>query len=67
MIKKVFKIARNKKIIILFFIAILSIVTIKLLTSGNQSNQTYIIGEEDNEGDEGNKNLDSITLNENLY
>ncbi|OOM66212.1 hypothetical protein CLOBI_08440 [Clostridium beijerinckii] len=64
MIKKVFKIARNNKIIILFFIAILSIVTIKLLTSGNQSNQTYIIGEEDNEGDEGNKNLDSITLNE---
>ncbi|SFB03865.1 hypothetical protein [Clostridium frigidicarnis] len=67
MIKKNLKIAKTKKIIILFFIIILSIITIKLVTSSDQSgksDKTYIISGDDNEEDSVNNTENIITLKE---
>lgn len=67
MIKKFFEIIKNKKIIILFFILILSVITIKLVTSSDRSDKsdkTYVISGDDNEDDSVNNTKNTITLKE---
>lgn len=64
MIKKNFKITKNKKIIILFLVIILSAITIKLVTSNDNSDKTYIISGDDTEDDSITDTEDVITVKE---
>lgn len=64
MIKNFFKLTKNKIIIVLCLVAILSVVTIKLVNSNDQSNETYIITGDDDEDTSVNTTEDIINLKE---
>lgn len=67
MIKKFFEIIKKNKIIILIFILILSVITIKLVTSSRNSDkgkESYVISDDDDETGSINNTEDTITTEE---